>query len=98
MRPDVAGDRHLGERDREAAVADVVHTGDRAVANQLGDDVVHVARAIEIGGGRHAAVETVHDRGPLRTAELRPHRRRRTTMSSPVRNVGGRRRVASVRR
>ena len=49
------------------------------------DQVVHGPGAVEVGGRRHPAVETVHDRGPLRTAELgriSPS----TTMSSPARS------------
>ena len=68
---DLAGERHLAQRDREAAVAHVVHAGDRAVAHQVGDERRAAApRASRSAAGGSAAVETVHDRGPLRTAEL----------------------------
>ena len=72
--PDLAAERHLAQRDREPAVAHVVHAGDLALAHELGDELVQRACRVEIGDRRHAAVETVHDRGPLRTAELGPRR------------------------
>ena len=69
----VAAERHLAQRDREPAVAHVVHAGDLALAHERRRRARAAAtRRVEIGDRRRAAVETVHDRGPLRTAELGP--------------------------
>ena len=48
-----------------------MHARDGTVAHERGHELVDGPGPIEIGGRRHPAVETVHDRGPLRTAELR---------------------------
>ena len=70
---DLAGDRHLRERDREPAVAHVVHARDRTRrARASATSSCRRPRRVEVGRRRHPAVETVHDRGPLRTAELGP--------------------------
>ena len=69
--PHLAGDRHFRQCHGETAVTHVVHARDGTVAHERCHELVDGARPIEIGGRRHPAVETVHDRGPLRTAELR---------------------------
>ena len=95
--PDLAAERHLAQRDREAAVAHVVHAGDLALARRARRRASCSARAaVEIGDRRHPAVETVHDRGPLRTAELRRGSRRARRSSSPARSRGARRRVREL--
>ena len=96
--PDLAGDRHLRERDREAAVAHVVHAGDRPIAHERRDELVHGAAAVEVGDRRHPAVETVHDRGPLRTAELGPDLAEHDDVvaGAQARAPGGRSRSSSI--
>jgi len=71
---DLARDRHLRERDRETAVAHVVHSAEHAVAHETRDQLVDGPGPLEIRLRWHPAVEPVHDRSPLRTAQVRPHR------------------------
>ena len=79
------------ERDREAAVADVVHAGRRDPSRtSVGDELVHRRGALEIGDGRHPAVEAVHDRGPFRTAELGADRAEHDDVVAGAHGCGGR--------
>ena len=80
--PGPAAERHLAQRDREPAVAHVVHTGDLArPAPASATSACSRDAGVEIGDGRRAAVEAVHDRRPFRAAELgaRSRRARRST-------------------
>ena len=71
--PGVAAERHLAQGDREPAVAHVVHAGDLAApAPARRPACAARAAASRSADGRRAAVEAVHDRGPLRAAELGP--------------------------
>ena len=49
-----AGQRHLGDRDQQAAVADVVHGLDLALADQGADEVAGLDLVGEVDGGRRA--------------------------------------------
>ena len=78
----------------------VVHTvAPRGRARASATSSCSARGRVEIGAGRHAAVETVHDRGPLRAAELGPHRRRarRCRRRRATRAAGGRSCSSSIR-
>ena len=86
------------ERDREAAVAHVVHAGDLAVADELGDELVQRTRRPRDRRPAASRRRAVHDRGPLRTAELGPGRRRARRSCRRRARRGAGRRVARARR
>ncbi len=75
-----ARERHLGERDREATVADVVDPGDFALDDESSREVVQRPRRVEIGCGRKAAgltVQTAAHSDPPSSARVAP----RTTIA-----------------
>ncbi len=86
QRADIAGQRHFGERDGEAAVGDVVAGGDRAAGDRGADEVAGGALVVQVDRRRRAGV------GPSRPCISRsqsdwprwPWRSPIVTMTSPV--------------
>ena len=96
MHADLARDRHLRERDREPAVADVVHTGDaihRARASRRARAALR-ARSRSASGGMPPSrpCTTAAHSEPPSSGRIAPS----TTMSSPARNVAARRALAQL--
>ena len=77
-RADLAGDRHLGERDREPAVAHVVHAVHRAFTDELGDEPVQRRGAFEIRppAGRRRRARAPPPPTPSRRARAQRRRAR----------------------
>ena len=53
-----AGKRHLGDRDQQSAVGDIVHGGDAASADQAADEIAGAPLGIEIDRRRRAFVSS----------------------------------------
>ena len=56
QRADIAGERHFGERDREAAVGDVVAGGDRAAGDRGADELAGGPLLVQVDRRRRAGV------------------------------------------
>ena len=76
-RADAGGHRHLGQRDREAAVGEVVDGGDEPVADQRADEVADalLVREVDRRGRAFLAPEDLAE--IERLAEMRAPARRR---------------------
>ena len=72
QRADIAGQRHFGERDGEAAVGDVVAGGDRAAGDRGADELAGGLLGVQVDGRRRAAsaLAAVDLAQPERLAEM----------------------------